>query len=84
MMHAYPLPKKDFLGFILALLIIFITPLAQAKTDILRVGIDLTYAPFAYLENNQPEGFDPDFMRLLASKGNKTAQFNDTRLAVYY
>ena len=80
MMHAYPLPKKDFLGFILALFIIFITPLAQAKTDILRVGIDLTYAPFAYLENNQPEGFDPDFMRLLASKGNKTAQFNDTRI----
>ena len=31
----------------------------------LRVGIDLTYAPYAYLDNKEASGFDPDLMRLL-------------------
>lgn len=48
--------------------------------DKLRVGIDLTYAPYAYLENGQPSGFDPDLMRLVAKKLGKEVEFKDTRI----
>ncbi len=50
------------------------------KPDELSVGIDLTYAPYAYLNDGQPSGFDPDFMRLLAQKMGLTAKFKDTRI----
>ncbi len=50
------------------------------KADELTVGIDLTYAPYAYLNNGQPSGFDPDFMHLLAQKMNLAAKFKDTRI----
>lgn len=75
---------KNIFAVIIGVVFLFIPPLAVAKIDndsnVLRVGIDLTYAPFAYLENNQAEGFDPDFMRLLAQKSHKIAEFNDTRI----
>jgi len=75
---------KNIFAVIIGVVFLLITPLSVAKTDenssVLRVGIDLTYAPFAYLENNQAEGFDPDFMRLLAQKSHKIAEFNDTRI----
>lgn len=75
---------KNIFAVIIGVVFLLIPPLSVAKTDenssVLRVGIDLTYAPFAYLENNQAEGFDPDFMRLLAQKSHKIAEFNDTRI----
>ena len=75
---------KNIFAVIIGVVFLLITPLSVAKIDdnsnVLRVGIDLTYAPFAYLENNQAEGFDPDFMRLLAQKSHKIAEFNDTRI----
>ena len=75
---------KNIFAVVIGVVFLFIPPLAVAKIDndsnVLRIGIDLTYAPFAYLENNQAEGFDPDFMRLLAQKSHKIAEFNDTRI----
>lgn len=82
-MYCFRRLKNVIFNFI-TLAIFCLTTTAVAKTNnqlnTLRVGIDLTYAPFAYLENNQPKGFDPDFMRLLAEKAQTTAQFNDTRI----
>ena len=75
---------KNIFAVVIGVVFLLITPLSVAKIDdnsnVLRVGIDLTYAPFAYLENNQAEGFDPDFMHLLAQKSHKIAEFNDTRI----
>lgn len=75
---------KNIFAVVIGVVFLLITPLSVAKIDdnsnVLSVGIDLTYAPFAYLENNQAEGFDPDFMRLLAQKSHKIAEFNDTRI----
>ena len=83
-MFSFLLSNEKILRIIIGFIFIFISPLTIAvideKSETLKVGIDLTYAPFAYLENNQAEGFDPDFMRLLAEKANKTAYFNDTRI----
>lgn len=83
-MYSYQLVKEYVFGIIVIFLLISISSLANAdtqdKSNILRVGIDLTYAPFAYIENNQPKGFDPDFMQLLANKAHKIAKFNDTRI----
>lgn len=46
----------------------------------LKVGIDLTYAPYAYSENQQAKGFDPEFMRLLAQQIHQPIEFYDTRI----
>lgn len=53
---------------------------ASAENEKLRVGIDLTYAPYAYLENGKAEGFDPDLMRLIGKHLNKEVEFKDTRI----
>ena len=83
-MHSFLSFYKNIFAVIIGVVFLLITPLSVAKIDdnsnVLSVGIDLTYAPFAYLENNQAEGFDPDFMRLLAQKSHKIAKFNDTRI----
>ncbi len=50
------------------------------KNDTLNVGIDLTYAPYAYLDQGQASGFDPDFMRLIAQALGGKAEFKDTRI----
>jgi len=49
-------------------------------TPALTVGIDLTYAPYAYLEQGEPAGFDPDFMRLIAQALQVPVTFKDTRI----
>jgi len=49
-------------------------------TPTLTVGIDLTYAPYAYLEDGEPAGFDPDFMRLIAQQLQVPVTFKDTRI----
>lgn len=49
------------------------------KKGELAVGIDLTYAPYAYLQGT-PRGFDPDLMRLVGEKLNLKVVFKDTRI----
>lgn len=80
MWHIFKTP----LQFLFALLILA-APLSFAsentiKNNELAIGIDLTYAPYAYLDNGQPSGFDPDFTRLLAEKMGGKAVFKDTRI----
>ena len=53
---------------------------AKAPNSNLRVGIDLTYAPYAYLDNGKASGFDPDLMRTLGKNLNKNVEFKDTRI----
>jgi len=52
----------------------------QDEHNALIVGIDLTYAPYAYLENGESAGFDPDFMRLIAEQLQRPVTFKDTRI----
>ncbi|WP_281173360.1 ABC transporter substrate-binding protein [Halotalea alkalilenta] len=62
------------------------TSIAQAASPTLSqgrltIGSDLTYPPYAYMEGDQPAGFDPDFMRAMAGRMGLTADFVDTRFA---
>ncbi|MED5610262.1 MULTISPECIES: ABC transporter substrate-binding protein [unclassified Pseudomonas] len=47
----------------------------------LSVGSDLTYPPYAYLEQSQPAGFDPEFMKGLGEHLKLQTEFRDTRFA---
>ena len=68
---------KTLAGGLLLLLSFF----SQANdASPLRVGIDLTYAPYAYLDNKEASGFDPDLMRLLGKNLNRQVEFKDTRI----
>jgi len=75
---------KTPIQFVFSLLIL-ISPLSftsenTIKNNGLAIGIDLTYAPYTYLDNGQSSGFDPDFARLLAEKMESKAIFKDTRI----
>ena len=62
-------------------LLLLLSLLSQAnEVKTLRVGIDLTYAPYAYLDNKEASGFDPDLMRLLGKNLNRQVEFKDTRI----
>ncbi len=50
-----------------------------AATSALRVGSDLTYPPYAFLDDGQPAGFDPELIRALAGQIGAQPQFQDTR-----
>jgi ABC-type amino acid transport substrate-binding protein len=50
-----------------------------AGGGVIRVGSDLTYPPYAYLAGGTPSGFDPDFVRALASQLGEKASFQDIR-----
>ena len=52
---------------------------AAQSHDVLRVGSDLTYPPYAYLEDGKPAGFDAEFVRALAAEIGKEPKFEDTR-----
>ena len=47
----------------------------------LSIGSDLTYPPYAYLEQSRPAGFDPEFMRALGKQLKLQPEFRDTRFA---
>lgn len=65
----------------LAFVVLFYAALSQAENEkTLRVGIDLTYAPYAYLEQGKAAGFDPDLMTLLGQNLGKKVEFKDTRI----
>ena len=53
---------------------------AQAMQT-LRVGTDLTYPPYNYLEGKEAAGFDAEFMHLVAMQLDAKPQFMDTRFA---
>ena len=54
-------------------------PSSAADDEPLRVGSDLTYPPYAFLDEGEPSGFDPDFMRALAAELGREPEFVDTR-----
>ncbi|GAB2746868.1 ABC transporter permease subunit [Sinomonas soli] len=45
----------------------------------LKVGSDLTYPPYAFMQGGKPSGFDPEFMTALSAKLGRTPEFVDTR-----
>lgn len=47
----------------------------------LRIGTDLTYPPYNYMEGHKASGFDADFMRLVAKQMKDSPVFQDTRFA---
>ncbi|OSM95762.1 ABC transporter substrate-binding protein [Lonsdalea britannica] len=47
----------------------------------LKVGADLTYPPYNYLDNHQPAGFDAEFIQLVAAELKTQPEFIDTRFA---
>ena len=71
-----------FLKYLFLLLLLIRINIFHAQTlkkGELTVGIDLTYAPYAYTEGG-PRGFDPDLMRLVAEKLKLKVIFKDTRI----
>ena len=71
-----------FLKYLFLLLLLIRINIFHAQTlkkGELTVGIDLTYAPYAYTEGG-PRGFDPDLMRLVAEKLKLKVVFKDTRI----
>ncbi|QDQ89032.1 transporter substrate-binding domain-containing protein [Alcaligenaceae bacterium SJ-26] len=51
------------------------------ETGTLRVGSDLTYPPYNYLEAGEAAGFDPELLRAMATRMGTQAKFLDTRFA---
>lgn len=49
------------------------------EKDTLSVGSDLTYPPFAYLQDGRPSGFDVELMEGIAERMHLAAAFVDTR-----
>jgi len=48
--------------------------------DVMRVGSDLTYPPYAYLDDEgEPAGFDAEMVRALADEIGMQPEFQDTR-----
>ncbi|MFP1867314.1 ABC transporter substrate-binding protein [Lonsdalea quercina] len=54
---------------------------APAFSAPLKVGADLTYPPYNYLDNHKPAGFDAEFIQLVATELNTKPEFIDTRFA---
>jgi len=51
------------------------------KAATLTIGSDLTYPPFAYMQDGKPAGFDVAFMQDLAQRLQLAPEFKDTRFA---
>ncbi|MBF7681895.1 amino acid ABC transporter substrate-binding protein [Acinetobacter sp. B5B] len=54
---------------------------SSAVTSIVKVGSDMTFPPFEYMENNQPTGFDIDLMKQILTYSKADAEFVDTRFS---
>lgn len=60
--------------------IVLIASFTTAQAEMLRVGVDLTYPPYNYLDQaNQPAGFDVELVKLISKKTGKDVSFLDTR-----
>lgn len=76
------LRRSPVAGTLLSALLLAGLPAAQSHADAtLKVGSDLTYPPYAYTENKQPTGFDPEFIDLISQQMEVTPEFKDTRFA---
>ncbi|KEA52286.1 ABC transporter substrate-binding protein [Mangrovibacter sp. MFB070] len=47
----------------------------------LTIGSDLTYPPYNFMNNNQPAGFDAEFMQLIGNDMHLKPKVKDTRFA---
>lgn len=54
------------------------TPKTVAEGE-LKVGMEISYPPFEYYEDEKVVGFDPEVSAALAERMGLTASFNDTR-----
>lgn len=52
-----------------------------AAMDTLKIGTDLTYPPYNYLEGKEAAGFDAEFMHLVTKEMGVKPTFMDTRFA---
>ena len=50
-----------------------------SKQKVVRIGSDLTYPPYDYMQGGAQAGFDPDFVRALAAQIGVKPAFRDTR-----
>ncbi|QRM33389.1 transporter substrate-binding domain-containing protein (plasmid) [Microvirga sp. VF16] len=64
----------------LASTILLIAALTGAQAETLRIGVDLTYPPYNYLDKaNQPAGFDVELIKLIGKRTGSDVSFLDTR-----
>lgn len=49
------------------------------QQTVIKVGSDMTFPPYEYLENNQPAGVDIEIMNQIAQISNDKVQWQDTR-----
>ncbi|MGU7775707.1 transporter substrate-binding domain-containing protein [Burkholderia sp. MR1-5-21] len=76
--------RKSFLclvGLTIASLLIVSAGAATLNKGKLKIGSDLTEAPYDYMEANVAAGFDPELMRVLAVEMKLEPEFVDTRFA---
>lgn len=52
-----------------------------AAPSTLHIGADLTYPPYGFFKDNQPQGFDVELLELLANANKQKSEFVDTRFA---
>lgn len=71
--------RRACAAFMLLSTAVCAAPLNTVSPGTLTIGSDLTYPPYAYLQNGQPAGFDAEFSRLLAEQLKLTPKFLDTR-----
>jgi len=55
------------------------SPADAPADDALQVGIDLTYAPYAYYEGDSPAGFEVEATTAIAEELGTDASYQDTR-----
>ncbi|MEE3660685.1 transporter substrate-binding domain-containing protein [Brenneria sp. g21c3] len=70
--------KKYTIPVCAALLSALIKPVFAES---LKVGADLTYPPYNYIENHKAAGFDAEFISMVVKELNVTPEFIDTRFA---
>jgi polar amino acid transport system substrate-binding protein len=56
-------------------------PLKTLHGGVLTIGSDLTWAPFDYLDEGIPAGFDAELMAMMSKGMGLTLKINDTRFA---
>jgi polar amino acid transport system permease protein len=52
---------------------------AAGSGPVLRVGSDLTYPPYAFLDGGTPAGFEVEFMQAVGQRLDRPVEFVDTR-----
>lgn len=55
------------------------TPTPTASVPALKIGSDLTFPPYEYLDNDKPAGFDIELMNAIAKQAGAEVEYVDTR-----